>query len=346
MVKLPKKACVVFDTNIWVSSRMLKDPMGATLLYSLGKIKGKVGLPEIIEDELKKNVTKFGLKACGNIENNFRLIKMLMGKISDYKLPTEQQLKTSIESRLADLDTFLERIQFTLAHAKSALDRVNSEQPPNGPSDQQFKDSAIWEALLELSNRYIVHFVTEDKDFYKDSDYEKGIAINLAEELSGGREIHIYPDIAPCLKVIARTQPKIPIKKLADKINLAIKDALQKDIGDRPFQLGQLIKFNITAFITEKIGIVALSFELTNKLICIPVSDEPIRYNASVLAKGECLYNLKSGEAFDVKLDSCEYTWYDQEGRSYTNRSAYVYADSIIHGTRILPYRLREEIDL
>jgi len=57
------------------------------------------------------------------------------------------------------------RVPFTLEHAKAALEMVDARMPPNGEKNQQFKDSAIWQAVLALSSDYRVHLVTNDRAF-------------------------------------------------------------------------------------------------------------------------------------------------------------------------------------
>ena len=65
-----KPICVVIDTNIWMqdSNLLLKTVMGSALLYILRQSKGKIGLPEIIEEELTRNIVEKGIQA-GKKEN-------------------------------------------------------------------------------------------------------------------------------------------------------------------------------------------------------------------------------------------------------------------------------------
>src|SRR5687767_1960869 len=107
---------------------------------------------------------------------------MLMGSADDYQVPSEAEFEESAKSRLQELNSLLRRVPFTLEHAKSALKRVNDETPPNGPKNQQFKDSAIWEAVIELSETYPVHFVTEDKGFFEGREIRRGLAQALKAE--------------------------------------------------------------------------------------------------------------------------------------------------------------------
>ena len=44
-----KPDCVVIDTNIWRLELLLKAPVGVSLVYTLGRQKGCIGLPEVVE---------------------------------------------------------------------------------------------------------------------------------------------------------------------------------------------------------------------------------------------------------------------------------------------------------
>ncbi|MBE9188043.1 DUF4935 domain-containing protein [Microcoleus sp. LEGE 07076] len=151
-----KPICVVIDTSIWRqdSNLLLRTPMGSALRYILKQSSGKIGLPEIIEEELTRNTVEQGLEAVEKINKGFKVIEVIMGCRCFYEVPDEAQLQATVTERLTDLNDLIIRIPFTFEHAKSALRRINEKSQPNGESNQQFKDSAIWEAILTLSNSY------------------------------------------------------------------------------------------------------------------------------------------------------------------------------------------------
>ncbi|MGB3508190.1 MAG: PIN domain-containing protein [Microcoleaceae cyanobacterium] len=167
-----KKLCVVIDANKWRqdSNILLKTPLGVALLYCLKQKNGCIGLPEIIENEVMKHTIQVGCEAVEQINSNFKKIEIIMGKRSNYEVPDKTEIQKSIESRMKEIEPWVKRVPFTLEHAKSALQRVDEGTPPNKPEGrdkQQFKDSAIWEAILSLLKKnYEVHFITEDKGFF------------------------------------------------------------------------------------------------------------------------------------------------------------------------------------
>jgi len=178
-----KPDCVVIDTNVWRSSLLLKAPIGVSLVYTLHKQGGFIGLPEVVERELKKQVVLHGIEASQELEKWSRIVSTLMDSLHLPDLPTSEALERKVNERLEELAPILVRVPFTPEHASAALDMVIEELPPNRPRNQQFKDSAIWQAVLNLASEYSLHFVTNDRGFLLDrNDPAKGLTDNLLED--------------------------------------------------------------------------------------------------------------------------------------------------------------------
>jgi len=177
-----KKPCIVLDTNIWRAQLLLRNPLGAALVFAVRSSGGAIGLPEVISDEILKQLTKAGQEAADLVRRGFGILEKLVGSRSAYELPGAEQIHQSIMEQFKEIAPFLHTVPFTLEHAKAALSRVNGETPPNGPKNQQFKDSAIWEAILELAQTFRVYFVTSDKGFFEGKDPRKGLAAILQRE--------------------------------------------------------------------------------------------------------------------------------------------------------------------
>lgn len=75
-----KPICVVLDTNVWVKELLLNSSLGAAFLYSLAKLRGRIGLPEITEKEVISITARRGSEAVQNIEKNLRFVRSLIGK--------------------------------------------------------------------------------------------------------------------------------------------------------------------------------------------------------------------------------------------------------------------------
>lgn len=173
-----KPDCVVIDTCIWRSNLLLKTPVGVSLVYTLRRQDGFIGLPEVVEGELKEQVVEEGLKAAEQLAKWSRIINTLTDSSFPPSLPTQIELEKIVDARIAELAPILVRVPFTLGHAKAALVMVNAKLPPNGSQNQQFKDSVIWQAVLTLSQEYTVHLITNDRAFLLDrNDPSKGLVL-------------------------------------------------------------------------------------------------------------------------------------------------------------------------
>jgi hypothetical protein len=83
-VEHTKPVCVVLDTNVWLKNPLLKDPLGAALLFSLRQMHGYIGMPEVVEEEIIKNVSKVGMEAVESINTAYHTILILLGSADDY----------------------------------------------------------------------------------------------------------------------------------------------------------------------------------------------------------------------------------------------------------------------
>lgn len=162
---------------------------------------------------------------------------------SPYKVPDEAEIKSAVQARITELDSLFHRVDFTWEHAQSALKRINEKSPPNN-NNQQFKESVIWEAILELLSSHVVHFVTKDDAFYKDRKPKiNSLAKNLLSDCNKrGGIVYIYPDMASCLKVIQEDVPPLDLNSLIVEIDSYINSQLVKrdlamDVG---FEVGCL----------------------------------------------------------------------------------------------------------
>src|SRR5438105_11400294 len=133
----PKIACIVLDTNIWRSQLLLKTNLGIALLHYVRQMGARIGLPEIVEQEVKKQIVLAGEEAKDLVKQGLSTIEVLIGSRPDYLLPDVLELEKAVEERFREMESFLARVSFSLEHAKSALNMVNLELPPNSLKNQQ-----------------------------------------------------------------------------------------------------------------------------------------------------------------------------------------------------------------
>jgi hypothetical protein len=328
-----KQICVVLDANVWVSNLMLKRGLGASLLHSLNRAGGCLGLPEIVEREVVKNMVRLGLKANEGIKKHFEMLGTLTGSKFRYpSLPSEENLTTSIVKRMAIIDKLLSRLPFTLEHAKAALDRVMLGLPPNGPKNQQFKDSAIWEAILEMCPTHKTYFVTKDLNFFKSQKPDMGLAENLLNDCVGvGGEVLAYDDLAGCLSAITEHVPPYDYGRIALRIDEVINHNLVEQAAGRAFELGELTGKEISPFPTEDPDLIGVKFKLGYRIFDVSQPRIEERNDASLNVVGDCTYDITRGEASDISFDEQVFVWQDSSGEIHKSRNLFIRVhDSVI----------------
>lgn len=341
-----KPLCAVIDTNQWRSELLLKKHLGAALLHLLRRLNASIALPEIIEKEIRKQIVRAGNDATAKIDAGFRNVEILLGWRVDYKVPCATDFEKAVERRIAEMEQFLVRVPFTLEHAKAALDMIHNDLPPNGPKNQQFKDSAIWQALLELSEKHDVVFITSDHGFFKEGKPDKGLADNLmADCLRLGARIDVFCGIPSCLTALQKDAPALDKTTILSTIRDHLHERLSHDVAQRGFSLGDILSSNIKPFATERIEVLALSFDLTYNLMDTSQSGALLRANARVQVIGDCSYRTDSKRIEDMRLTSELIAWTDQEGKTVGNHTLFASPLVITMREPLVFYTLRHPVD-
>jgi hypothetical protein len=246
---------------------------------------------------------------------------------------------------LKEHEQILTRVAFTVEHARGALDRVLSELPPNGPKNQQFKDSAIWEAILELARSMDVDLVTDDKQFFENRDTAKGLAQNLrfeAEQQS--HHIRVFAGLQAYLASLNKEAPAVDPLPVISAIQDAVMPELHAHAESKQFELGERIRESVEAFVTERSTFLALSYEMTFQAFDRTESVEEGGAPDTVTAGGSVLYDYVTGEFSELQLGAIQYRRATGEmvGRNCVN---YVWGAGII-GRHAVPTRIRVPVQV
>ncbi|MBA3976285.1 MAG: hypothetical protein C0504_18920 [Candidatus Solibacter sp.] len=336
---------IVLDANIWQKHLLLRDPAGAALLFLVQQGNRCIAIPEVIEMELVHHAVLAGRDAKKKIIEAFDTIARLIGARPVYEPPEESRIREAISQRLGELEQLTTRIGFTLEHAKNSLRRVDSKEPPNAKS-QEFKDSAIWESILELSREKPIHFVTEDKAFYEQRTYEKGIANNLkVETANASNPVTIHRCMKALLETLRTSTPDLDLRFVADSVDSIIREKVQKDAAFMKLVILSRIDFNGAAFVTERIGQLALSFTVTYSLEDAAQDADALRAHATAKVSGSCGYRVQDGHADDAHFDRIEYAWVDGGGTTVRQSSVFIWgAASAFIGATERPHNFRERL--
>jgi len=302
-------------------------------------------LPEVIEEEITKHTVKRGLDAVQNIKENYRLIEQLMGIRDDFRVPAHDDFLTRVSQRLLELEGIVHRSPFTFKQAKAALKRVMDESPPNGHKNQQYKDSVIWEAILDLAQESDVDFVTDDKAFFKDRNPQKGLADNLKQDCENvPGDICVFHQISDYLQSVKEELPPLDYFEIAKIINDAIWEKLNEKAKNKGFELLELIDHEISAFLTEKSNIIAIEFEISYRTqgVRLPGSEEIVE--AVEVVKGDCTYEILEKHVLDVQLGNIILEDIFGE-RIPAFGEVFLRVNNVILGRKTIPYTLRERLE-
>jgi hypothetical protein len=308
-----KPDCVVIDTNIWRSDLLLKTPMGQSLVYALQRQGGRIGLPEVIEAELIGQVVECGLEAAKKFAESSRIINALTDPPFPATVPTRPDLEKKVNERLTELTPILHRVPFTFEHAKAALNMVIAKLPPNGLGDQQFKDSAMWQAVLTLSRDYNARLVSNDRAFLLDrGDPSKGFAPNLLEDCQRvGATITVHCDLASCLKAITGSAPSIDQARLVSLITDSVTPRLRAEAARHRSRIIEPSDIKTQVFRTAKTSHLAVDYLITARCASVVTDD---RIDCLTIARGSCYYDPEANSIFGEFLWSLEFEWRHPSG--------------------------------
>lgn len=340
-----KPVCVLLDTNTWRRNLLLRTSMGSAFLYTLNTAKHKLGLPEVIEEEVYKHTELAASDAKDKIERNFRDIQAIVGFHSPYELPNDEAIKGSITERFCELEKLLVRVPFTLNHAKSSLRRVNQNLPPSSTKRQQFKDCAIWEAALELGQEYDIYLVSNDGDFYEDNK-KKVLNHILAQEANDlGVSVAVYTGIDTCLESLEHNRPKIESSQLAASIYETIKEDLSRTVSKNNLRPTDLVSHQIRAFITEDHNRLAVEYVFVVEALNIDITELNEGEPASVTVEGNCTFNIEGQLIENNQFNTVEESWVGTDGIEKVLKGIYLTGTAYLGRAPDVPYSARVGIN-
>lgn len=220
---------VVVDTNEWIATKWLSTPIGRTFCDFVCSGKVVLALPEVLQLELEKHRSQFSSDIITRASTALADLERAAG--IPYPLPEPREVEAAISARLAPIYSAAIRLAITQEHARSALKRINEGSPPNGPKNQQAKDSLLWEACLELAETRRVSLVTRDGGFYLDRNPERGLARNLAAEpavVLGRLAVH------PSLEEFLRTALPDEVNESQGNIDRLVEEKSREYIQQSP----------------------------------------------------------------------------------------------------------------
>lgn len=289
-----RQICILPDANVWIKTGLLSDSLGFALAYYCGSMGVRLGLPEVVEREIHRNALRLGRESCGRIRDSYRRLR-LFGFATPINTPSDAEIEQYVAGRLAELDPYIERVPFTLEHARGALDRVLDQSPPNSANNQQFKDSAIWEAALTLCTRFAVRLVTADKAFYANQIYTQGLPDRLLADIAD-LDLVPYPDLETLLVAVQETSTVPNYSEVARRITATIQPDVEKATEERGLTIRSTLDTRLNALPTAEVNVLAVGFH-ARFLAAQEVGDRTGEDRSTdVIVKGSCSLLVREGE--------------------------------------------------
>lgn len=298
----PADMYVVLDTNVWVySSDLLRAPLGASFLFWLRQASGVIGYPKVVDLEVRKHALKRLRGAVEQVHQGYASIRKLYGEHEEFQLPAEADLESAVDRRMEELNEFIDPVDFSINHAERALNRIIAEEGPG-----QFRDTAIWEAVLEIAQTHNVCFVTDDTDFFKGGDPEQGLGDSLQEDADEApKKIKVFFRLNSFLEEVKQTAPSVNTEEAQKKIATEVAQRLD-EIGNQSGGFEVLARIepeepDVEVFVTEDPSTLSASFN--SKWLAAPVDVEKHDESWVLIANGSCSVDAGSYTVSNLTLD-------------------------------------------
>lgn len=331
---------VVLDSNIWLSELGLNTPRGAAARFFLKQSGAKLAVPEIVRTEVETNLRNSLTNFASEITKNHRQLLAVFGQLKEVVLPSHEQIIERAQSTFNDVKVEMIEVPFSLESARASLEKVFEKAPPNGPNNQQFKDGVIWADCMKLLAQDDVRFVTEDKAFYRDRQYEKGLADNLQKEA----ELHphrfaIFPSLNDLLAEISTTlelDKNLLVQVFTAKTATSIENMLERN----GFAISSSPQVHISPFVTEQPDRLYIDFRITYE--CNDVRSDG-RSKALLILKGDAFYSPNNKEFSELRNHGEELS-FDDGGEERKSINNVLMVGNIVLGHRNVEHTIRHLI--
>jgi hypothetical protein len=241
---------VVFDSSIWLSQLGLRSGPAAAAKFFINHQRATLAIPEVVRLEVEHNLRNDLAEYIEEIRTNHRKLLTIFGALKEVVLPTNEEVEAKVKDVFESVDVPKKEVPFTLESARSSFMKAIDKVAPSHKI-QQFKDGVLWADCLKMLAEDSVVLVTDDKMFYHEETYEKGLALNLrADAAQLPHQLTIIRTISDLLQAI-RVQITLNEDALADAFLESEKKSITGTLTRNGFDLGTRLSLAYTPFATE-----------------------------------------------------------------------------------------------
>jgi len=262
-VSLERVSCyILIDTNLFAErTRLLRTALGPSLLYFAKIRDAKIVVPEVVRSETIRYVVQAVQSLNERLAGLLRETREFLGQSANPSLPSVADSEKAVETRFAEISRWIQPITHTPELLVRAAKRVLVKSAPSHqPGKDSYKDSLIWECVLELPEGSIVHFASADNGFF-DLEEGGGLHPTLLREASDRRfVINAHRGLESLVNALQGDEPEIDHARAAVVINHSLTarmvHAMQRWRVD---ETGQEV-VSLQPYLTDRPGMLYIEF--------------------------------------------------------------------------------------
>lgn len=327
---------IVLDTNIWLKELALNSNAGSALKFFLKYKSARLAVPKVIRLEVQANLRLEIKKLIEDINKNSRQLLALFGSMKEIILPSEEEIEDLISNLFINLQIHILDIDLSLESAESAFLKIIQKVPPCDKT-QEFKDAILWADCIKMLEQDDVLLATQDKAFFLERDYNKGLAENLKKEASlKQKNLIISHSIDDVLKLVGG-KVDFDESRAIDYIKNHSKESINDLLYRSKAEISGPPTIIYKLFSTENPNHLYMKYQLN--IPCFDASKEG-RSNMQIILQGNGIFNPSTQELFSINSEEDILEFKDLGGNQTQHRNSYLSAN-IDLGHRTINHSIR-----
>lgn len=329
---------VVLDTNIWLKELALSTGVGAAFRFYMKRRAARLLVPEVVRLEVQAHLRRTIAEAMEDVTRGNRQLLSLFGSMKEIILPTQSEVNALVTGVFGCLGMEILEVPFSLESARSSFVKTIEKLPPSDKT-QEFKDGVLWADCLNLLEQDDVLLVSQDKAFYLNREYGKGLADNLREEAANKpgkiNLVHSLADVLSHLEVPLDLDESWLLSILLAS-HTGATTLLERNGGEKIGR--ENIRYDL--FATENPDAVYLSYSIE-----IPLADatDSRRSNMRMTLTGNAMLHPSVPTLSGLQIAEETLSFTRSDGTNDRVANAYAYAAGVI-GHRTIEHSIRHPL--
>lgn len=331
---------VVFDSNIWLSALGLRSSVAAATKFFIRHQKARVAIPEVVRLEVTRNLSNHLNRHINQIRDDYRQVLTAFGTLRELVLPSRTEVDQKVSELFESLNVPTFDVPFSLASARSSFEKTLNKVAPSDKS-QEFKDGVLWADCLELLKRGPVVLVTADKAFYRDRQFDKGLAPNLAEEAQTyPNSIRVVSELTQLLETL-HSPVAVDEDSLVQKFVEQFGDTIVGMISKHGFAIEKRQFVRHELFATENPANLFLTFSIR---IALTDERDRARKDAFLDLAGDGLYCAETNQFSELRNFGEKLRFLEEDGSLRETSNQVIYAMGLTVGHKEVTHTVRYRI--